>query len=230
MRTAGMIAGFFRQTDDVLRRRSWTTRSAGSVVALAKLAATLTVFSMLYGAVMGSFAGIGGERNWHLLFVASKVPLLLLTTSLICLPSFFVCNTLFGLRDDFPEAVRALAATQAGLAIILASLAPLTGVWYATSSDYGNAILFNALMFAVASFGAQGLLRGFYRPLIARNGRHRFLLWIWIGIYAFVGIQMGWVLRPFIGDPNAPVQFFREGAWSNAYVVVIRLVGAAMGN
>ena len=229
MRTEGMIAGFFRQTDDILRRRPWTTQSAQSVVALGKLAATLVVFSMIYGAVMGSFAGVGGERNWHLLYVASKVPLLLLTTSLICLPSFFVCNTLFGLRSDFSEAVRALAATQAGLAIILASLAPLTGVWYATSSDYGGAVLFNAMIFAVASFGAQGLLRGFYRPLIARNARHVPLLWIWMGIYAFVGIQMGWVLRPFIGDPNAPVQFFREGAWSNAYVVVIRLVCDAIG-
>ena len=43
-------------------------------------------------------------------------------------------------------------------------------------------------------------------------------------IYVFVGIQMGWVLRPFIGDPPLPVQFFREGSWSNAYEVVIQMV------
>ena len=35
----------------------------------------------------------------------------------IGLPSFFVLNTLFGLRRDFGQAVRALMATQAGLAI-----------------------------------------------------------------------------------------------------------------
>jgi hypothetical protein len=35
---------------------------------------------------------------------------------------------------------------------------------------------------------------------------------------------MGWVLRPFIGDPGAPVQFFRAEAWSNAYVVVFKLI------
>jgi hypothetical protein len=37
-------------------------------------------------------------------------------------------------------------------------------------------------------------------------------------IYAFVGIQMGWVLRPFIGQPGVPTTFFRPGAWGNAYV------------
>jgi hypothetical protein len=33
---------------------------------------------------------------------------------------------------------------------------------------------------------------------------------IWIVIYAVVGAQMGWILRPFIGDPNRPFQLFRE--------------------
>ncbi len=52
-------------------------------------------------------------------------------------------------------------------------------------------------------------------------------LWIasrWLVIYVFVGIQMGWVLRPFIGDPSAPVQFLREGSWSNAYEVLFQMM------
>ncbi|KKL24799.1 hypothetical protein LCGC14_2411690, partial [marine sediment metagenome] len=136
MQTEWIITGFLRQADDILRRRPWTTRSMGSTAALWRLAATLIVFSMIYGAMMSSFGGLGGERIWHVFFVALKVPLLLLTTSLICLPSFFVCNTLFGLRSDFPEAIRALAATQAGLAVILASLAPLTAFWYVSYDNY----------------------------------------------------------------------------------------------
>lgn len=32
---------------------------------------------------------------------------------------------------------------------------------------------------------------------------------IWVLIYALVGAQMGWILRPFIGSPNAPFQWFR---------------------
>ena len=61
-------------------------------------------------------------------------------------------------------------------------------------------------------------------PLIARNPKHRWMLRTWIVIYIFVGIQMAWVLRPFIGDPTAPTQFFREGSWSNAYEFVFQLI------
>jgi hypothetical protein len=50
------------------------------------------------------------------------------------------------------------------------------------------------------------------------------MLRAWLVLYAFVGIQMGWVLRPFIGDPFGPVEFFRRGAWDNAYVIVARMI------
>ena len=49
------------------------------------------------------------------------------------------------------------------------------------------------------------------------------MLRTWIVVYAFVGIQMGWFLRPFIGDPAIPVQFFRSESWGNAYVVLFKL-------
>ena len=222
------MPAFLLRADDVLRRRPWTTRSTDVFSALAMLVTTAVIFGMTYGAVMGSFSGVWGQRAWQVVYSAVKVPLLLSATSLIALPSFFVLNTLFGLRRDFVEAVRALVATQAGLAVILASLAPLTVFWYASSADYSDAILFNGLMFATASFAAQGLLRGYYRPLIERNRRHRWMLWTWIVLYVFVGIQMGWVLRPFVGDPDAQVQFFREGAWGNAYEVVVRLIYRAL--
>jgi hypothetical protein len=34
---------------------------------------------------------------------------------------------------------------------------------------------------------------------------------------------MAWVLRPFVGHPRAPVQFFREDSWSNAYEFVLHM-------
>jgi hypothetical protein len=33
---------------------------------------------------------------------------------------------------------------------------------------------------------------------------------IWVVVFALVGAQMGWVLRPFVGHPNADFTFFRE--------------------
>jgi hypothetical protein len=179
---------------------------------------------LAYGAVMGSFGG----RPLQALYSAIKVPLLLLATVGLSLPSYFILNTLLGLRDDFAEAVRAIVSAQAGLTVILLSLAPVTLFWYASSSDYREAILFNGLIFAVATAGAQVLLRRAYRPLIARKPVQRWVLRGWGILYAFVGVQMGWVLRPFIGDPGGRVEFFRAGAWDNAYEIVARMLWQAI--
>jgi hypothetical protein len=185
-------------------------------------------FGMFYGAVMGTYGGFGGPRMWQVVYSAVKVPFLLFTTFLLSLPSFFVINTLLGLRSDFTRVLRALLRAQAGLTIILSALAPYTAFWYVSGSLYQPAILFNGVMFAVASVSAQWMLRRSYRPLVESNSTHRWMLRAWLVIYVFVGIQMGWVLRPFIGDPVAPVQFFREGSWTNAYEVVIQMIWDVM--
>jgi hypothetical protein len=219
------LAGFFRLADGVLRGDSsrvrvgpWTRLPVPFV-----LAALIVSFGMLYGGIMGTYGGIAGPRIWQVVYSAVKVPFLLIATFALSLPSFFVVNTLLGLRDDFERVIRALMATQAGLTVILSALAPFTALWYVSVVAYQPAILFNGVMFAIASFSAQWMLRRDYLPLIAKNARHRWMLRIWIAIYVFVGIQMGWVLRPFIGDPQMPVQFFREDSWSNAYEVVIQM-------
>jgi uncharacterized membrane protein len=219
-----MLTKLLAGTDDILRRRPWTIQSAPAGAAVFRLAGNVLLFGMLYGAAMGLFEGIGGERLWLVAYAAIKVPLLLLVTFLIGLPSFFVLNTLFGLRRDFVQALRALVAAQAGLAIVLASLAPFTLLWYASSADYSAALRCNGLMFAVASLSGQRLLWAYYRPLVRRNIKHRQMLWTWLAIYVFVGIQMAWVLRPFVGAPGTPVQFFRQQSWGNAYDVVARLI------
>ena len=38
----------------------------------------------------------------------------------------------------------------------------------------------------------------------------RFVFRCWVIVFALVGAQMSWVLRPFIGDPNRPFAWFRE--------------------
>jgi hypothetical protein len=90
------------------------------------------------------------------------------------------------------------------------------------------ALVFNALVFGVASVAAQALLRRWYRPLVARNPRHRMLLRVWLIIYAFVGIQMAWTLRPFVGHPASQTRFFRQDAFTNAYVHVAAIFWRAL--
>ena len=189
-----------------------------------RLVLLVVIFGAIYGAVLGSFGVIADQRYLQVIFSAVKVPLLLGATFVLSLPFFFILNTLAGLREDFAQVMRSLIATQAGLTIILASFAPFTAVWYLSSSNYQAAILFNAVMFGAASLVAQRLLKRWYQPLIDRRPRHRLMLRMWLLIYAFVGIQMGWVLRPFVGSPSDPTRFFREKVWGNAYVTILEII------
>lgn len=216
-----------QQVDAILRGPGRTT-TAGLRGDVARLLACTLVCGALYGAVMGSFGGVAGERGWQILISAAKVPFFLHVTFALSLPSYFVLNNLFGVRSDFGLALRALVSGQAGLTIVLAALAPYTLLWYASSDSYSAALLFNGVMFAVASLAGQILLRVWYRPLLAKGPTHRWLLRVWLVLYVFVGIQMAWILRPFVGQPGLPIQLLRSDTWGNAYVIVGGLIWDAL--
>jgi len=191
------------------------------------LIAWIAAAGAIHGAAMGMFRLDSAERIALVAYSAIKVPVLILLTTAIVLPAYFILNTILGLREDFARALRAVLFGQAGLALALASLAPFTMLAYASGVSHGQAQLFGALMFAIATGLGQVVLLRHYRPLIAGTGerghRHRLMLWAWVVLYAFVGIQLGWILRPYIGVPGMPVQFFREDAFSNAYTYFLRL-------
>lgn len=60
-------------------------------------------------------------------------------------------------------------------------------------------------------------------PRIARS-----IFRIWLLIYALVGAQMGWILRPFIGNPGQPFQFFRARQ-GNFFQAVVAHLGNLFG-
>lgn len=58
-------------------------------------------------------------------------------------------------------------------------------------------------------------------PAKRRKGsRARRIFAAWTLIYAVVGAQMGWILRPFIGDPRLPLTLFRDRQ-SNFFAAVL---------
>jgi hypothetical protein len=67
-----------------------------------------------------------------------------------------------------------------------------------------------------------GALTPLDRQVPSRHVRSVFRLWL--VVFALVGSQMGWILRPFVGNPGVPVQFFREDSFTNAYVAVVEMI------
>jgi hypothetical protein len=61
-------------------------------------------------------------------------------------------------------------------------------------------------------------------------GRHtRSVFACWMIVFALVGAQMGWVLRPFIGAPHLKVTWFRERK-SNFFEAVLNALEGLFSN
>ena len=213
--------------------------SASGVVPWWRVAALVVICGPVCGFGIGSYNFLMGHTTFtqqlpQMIYSAIKLPLLIAITLVIALPSFFVINSLLGLRDDFTAALRAIVSAQAGLTIVLASLIPLSlfsYIAFATfNASYSLAVLFNAAMFGLASISAQVLLRGYYTPLIGRDEKHRLMVQLWIFVYAFVGIQAAYTMRPFIGSPGQPTTFFRRESFENAYVKIFDLINNVLHN
>lgn len=62
----------------------------------------------------------------------------------------------------------------------------------------------------------------------ADNGTALGVIRVWVVLYGFVGAQMGWILRPFIGSPDLPFEWFRRRE-ANFFIDVIRSLVELLG-
>ena len=80
------------------------------------------------------------------------------------------------------------------------------------AATYSFIKLANVAVIALA--GTTGNVRLF--QLLARLGGSRAVarrvLFAWLAGNLFLGSQLSWILRPFIGSPDLPVEFFRATA------------------
>jgi len=65
-------------------------------------------------------------------------------------------------------------------------------------------------------------------PLPPKRTKARSVFEVWLILYAVVGAQMGWILRPFIGDPKLPFVWFR-GREANIFIDVLQSLGKWLG-
>jgi hypothetical protein len=227
------MAGFFSVVDRLLRGQgefaATGEEARATRASVGTQLAVIVAGGAMYGAIMGAYGGLAGTGWQQALVSAVKVPWLFTVTFLLCLPSFYVLNVLAGLGKDFPRVLTALLSFQAIASVVLAAFGPITFLMNVSTDFYTFMVLLNGIIFGVASMAGHTTMRRMYRPLIAADRRHGSMYGVWLVLYVFVGIQMAWVLRPFIGAPNLPVQFFRRDAWSNAYVAVWDLVVDVLG-
>jgi hypothetical protein len=184
------------------------------IIAMSILCACL---SAIYGATMGM-------NHSFLLTISSaiKLPLLFLLTALICIPSLYTFNIILGQRFKFLQTIALMSLTLGTTTILLASLAPLSFFFVLTTNNYSFLLLIHVLILALCGlYGVKYLYRGCsYLAFRMEQPLNKLLLRVWIGIYAIVGMQLGWRLRPFVGSPGSPFELFRDDSEGNFYIAV----------
>ncbi len=172
------------------------------------LALAIAALYAVYGVTMGLFRGAYPAAVSGL-----KMPFLYLLTLVICFPPFYVLNCQLGPRLRAGECARLLLVAVGANAIAVASYSPFSLFFTLTTSKQGY--LFLVLMH-VAAFGLSAIASlvavAFIFRATAQEKGHRlhpaFILG-WGLLYAFVGTQLAWTLRPWIGAWNVPYHPFR---------------------
>jgi hypothetical protein len=185
------------------------------------------VFLALYGAVMGSTHSL-----WQALSSAFKLPLLFLATLIVCSPTLYFFNLIFGSKQSLSQNIALMLTAITVTAVVLLSFAPIVMFFLLTSSNYQFFKLLNVGVCTIAGvigvlFLAQGM------RLVSASGAEgararRMVIRLWILVYAFVGSQAAWTLRPFIGAPTISFELFRQ-LGGNFYTNIFATLGEILG-
>lgn len=225
------VHGFFPFLDTILRSREnyfWRIFRGQAVLHEIRMLLLLIVaLTALYGVSMGVKSGVP-----FMLASAAKTPLLFLLTLAVCYPVLYVINVLMGSKLGFLQTLALILAALAMSSILLASFALIVLFFTLTGTNYHFLKLLHVGIFGFSGMlGMVALWRGLtaaceHSDLYPRQAMK--VLRIWIIIFGFVGAQMAWSLRPFVGSPGMPFEIFRaqEG---NFYAAVIQSVMALMG-
>lgn len=176
----------------------------------------------LYGAAMGWW-----REPLQGFYVAVKFPLVILLTTLGNALLNAMLAPLLGLNIGFRQSFLAILMSFTIVAAILGAFSPLAAfvVWNAptmtpdvkSTLTYGFIKLLHVAVIAFA--GIAGTVRLF--QLLTQLGGSktvaRRVLFAWLVGNLFLGSQLTWIARPFIGAPYLPVVFLRDTAFEGNF-------------
>ena len=160
--------------------------------------------------VLSPESGLGEPDTWRLpAIVAVKVPVLFLLTLLVCSLALYMLNVASGIGLRFAPTIVLLLFALAATGAMLGVFVPIAALFAAVTEDYHFMKMMHVVIIAVAGlFGVRVLYEGLTR--LASTGTEKVvpgakkLLLSWLILYALVGGQLAWTLKPFLGTPYLP--------------------------
>ena len=183
--------------------------------------------SIFYGMVMGSY-------NSFLQAIVSglKIPSLLMFALFICFPAFFVIQYMLGSKMTISQMVTTILSGFVVFTTIMASFAPIIIFFMITGNNYPFLKLLHVAIFSFSGFfGMRTIMEALKFSCDKKNVYPKIgitVFKIWIVIFSFVGMQLAWNLRPFVGSKDMEFELFREKE-GNFYLAVLQSTGKLFG-
>ena len=174
----------------------------------------IVVGSALYGFTIGIW-----RAPLQSLYTAVKFPLLIFLT---CAGNGLVNGMLaqlLGSGLSFKQTTFAILMSFAIAAMILGAFSPITlFIWYnapplgSTNATAGHSVILLTHVFVIAFAGivANRRLLNLLKKISGHDRTAHAVLFSWLAGNLFLGAQLAWNLRPFIGHPSLTVQFLRD--------------------
>ncbi|MEM7802740.1 MAG: actin-binding WH2 domain-containing protein [Chloroflexota bacterium] len=163
---------------------------------------------------------------------AVKLPIMFLATLFICAPTLYFFNVFFGSSQSIGQNIALILTAITVTSVLVFAFAPVTLFFLLATSQYQFFKLLNVAIFSLAGslgllFLSQGMKIVSHDSAEGATSR----LWvmrIWMFLYAFVGSQLAWTIRPFIGAPNIEFELFRQ-LGGNFYTNIYASIGEILG-
>jgi hypothetical protein len=184
-------------------------------------AVTIVVGCALFGGAIGWWRA-PEQSAW----TAIKFPLLIfLTCGCNALLNGLLAQ-LLGSGLSFRQTSLLILMSFTIVALVLAAFTPVAIFILANAPPLGSAgrgtghsivLLMDVLFIAYAGVVANRRLLHLLAYLCPAPGAARRVFWSWLAGNLFLGAQLSWILRPFIGSPNLAVQFLRDDPFHGTF-------------
>ena len=185
--------------DTLLRDRDKTFEAIAAERDLPTLVRSLVITvvfgSLIFGVALGAFRG-----GLQMVYAGIKLPLVLLLTTAACAPALTLVGSALGRQSNFRRDLALVLSALARTSLALGALTPLVLLGVELDVSYHR-----MLLLAVGSCALAGLvgLVHFGRGLRFLDEQAvRSTAFVLFGVFALVGTQMSWTLRPFLVRPR----------------------------
>ncbi len=166
------------------------------------------LFSFFYGVIMGSYHSV-----IQAVTAGVKVALLFTLVILICFPAFYIIQYILGSKLKLSQMISIVLSGFVLTSAIMISFGPIVIIFLLTGSNYYFLQLLHISIFILSGiFGMKTVVDALKYSCDKKNVYPQIgvvVFRFWLVILTFVGIQVAWNLRPFMGDRGQPFELFR---------------------